>query len=372
MANAARREALAALAVSLAVGMPAMAREKRDPPVRQEPSGRSDRAPADDRKDVADVPSQAEPDERRSMAEARAHELRQLIERALLDSDVASLPMRDATALRLTATGPEGGLALGMFDERPDPTSQEASEPSTTSGPSAEAQANNPLAKIVALNFQNYYIGELTDVDGDANQFIVRYAQPFSIADTKWLLRASLPVNSFPTTTDGSTETGLGDLNIFAAYLFETGTPAISFGLGPQVTIPTATDDALGSEKLSLGLANVLFDARSDKFQWGYLLTWQHSVAGPSGRADVNQLAFQPFAFYQLGDGWYLRSAPIWNFNLQNGDYSIPIGLGIGKVIKTEKAVLNFFVEPQFSIADAGPGQPEWQIFAALNLQFPF
>ena len=37
-------------------------------------------------------------------------------------------------------------------------------------------------------------------------------------------------------------------------------------------------------------------------------------------------IAFQPFAFYQLGEGWYLRAAPIWAFNLESGDYSMPMG----------------------------------------------
>lgn len=41
-------------------------------------------------------------------------------------------------------------------------------------------------------------------------------------------------------------------------------------------------------------------------------------------------LAFQPFAFYQLGGGAYLRVAPIWVYNLDNGDYSVPVGLGVG------------------------------------------
>ena len=60
------------------------------------------------------------------------------------------------------------------------------------------AQANNPLANLTAFNIQGYYIGELTESDFDANQFWLRFAKPFSIADTTWLLRASLPFNSFP------------------------------------------------------------------------------------------------------------------------------------------------------------------------------
>ena len=235
---------------------------------------------------------------------------------------------------------------------------------------SASAQANNPLANMTAFNLQNYYIGELTESDEDANQFWFRYAKPFSVGSTDWLLRASLPINSFPTAPNGDKETGIGDLNLFAAYLIDTGNPAVSFGVGPQLTAPTATEDAVGSEKWSAGLVNVLFDGRSKKFQYGYLLSWQDSFAGSDDRADANFLAFQPFAFYQLGGGHYLRGAPIWVYNLENDNYSVPLGVGYGKVFKKEKTVYNFFVEPQFSVADRGPGQPEWQVFFALNMQF--
>jgi hypothetical protein len=237
-------------------------------------------------------------------------------------------------------------------------------------GPSAAAQANNPLANMKAFNLQDYYIGELTESDDSANQFWFRFASPFSVANTGWLLRVSLPINTYPAPPSGDKETGLGDLNLFAAYLIDTGNPALSFGIGPQITAPTAGKDALGSGKWSAGFANVLFSATSPKFQYGYLLTWQASFAGDDDRADVNVAALQPFAFYQLGDGTYLRAAPIWVYNLENDNYSVPLGVGIGKVIKKNKVVYNFFVEPQFSVADDGPGQPEWLVFFALNLQF--
>jgi hypothetical protein len=232
------------------------------------------------------------------------------------------------------------------------------------------AQANNPLANMKAFNVQDYYIGELTDSDATANQFWLRYAQPFSVKKTNWLMRASLPVNSYPTPPSNDRETGIGDFNVFAAYLIDTGNPAVSFGIGPQLTAPTATKDELGTGKWEAGFANVLFNANSHKFQYGYLLTWQASFAGDSDRDNVNVAAFQPFGMYQLGGGTYLRSAPIWVYNLENDDYSMPIGLGIGQVIKKGKTVYNLFVEPQVSIADRGPGQPEWQIYMGLNMQF--
>lgn len=237
-------------------------------------------------------------------------------------------------------------------------------------GGASAAQANNPLANMTAFNLQNYYIGELTQSEKSADQFWLRYATPFSVGQSKWLLRASLPVNTFPSASNGDRQTGIGDLNLFAAYLFDMGNPAVSFGFGPQLTAPTASKDALGSEKWSAGLVNVLFNAASPRFQYGYLLSWQHSFAGSSTRETVNLAALQPFAFYQLGGGTYLRAAPIWTYNLDNDNYSVPLGIGIGQVFKRDRTVFNLFVEPQWSVADKGPGQPKWQVFFGLNMQF--
>ena len=230
--------------------------------------------------------------------------------------------------------------------------------------PDAAAQANNPLANMTAFNIQDYYMGDLSGTDDTANQGWLRFAKPFSVAGTNWLMRASLPVYTSPTP-----ETGIGDFNIFAAYLIDTGNPAVSFGVGPQLTAPTASEDALGSDKWSAGIANVLFNAESRVFQYGYLLTWQASFAG-SGDEDVNMGALQPFAFMQLGGGTYLRAAPIWQYDFENDHYNMPLGIGIGQVFKKEKTVFNLFVEPQFSVAHEGAGQALWQVFSGFNMQF--
>ncbi|MFC5050027.1 hypothetical protein ACFPK9_05325 [Rubritalea spongiae] len=232
----------------------------------------------------------------------------------------------------------------------------------------AAAQANNPLANTKALNFHNYYIGEFTGLDEYGDQVFVRYAQPFSIGESLWLMRATLPINTYPNGTNH--DTGIGDFNAFAAYLFDTGDPALSIGLGPQITAPTATEDNLGSEKWSAGFAHVLFNGKSKKIQYGYLLTWQASFAGEDSRRDVNAGAFQPFTFLQLGGGNYLRSSAVMVYDFESDDYTIPLGLGFGKVIPTDQAVINLFVEPQYSVLDRGDAYPQWQIFTGLNFQF--
>lgn len=247
-----------------------------------------------------------------------------------------------------------------------------ARQEDTGSAPSDEQalkQANNPLANMTAFNVQNYYVPELSGSDETANMLWFRYAQPISTGFGDWLMRASLPVSTVPTGPQTS-ESGLGDANVFAAYLFESDDPSLSFGLGPIVGLPTASEDELGTDQWSAGAAAVLFDARSAQFQYGGLVTWQHKIGGSSRAPDVNLLAVQPFAMLQLGGGAYFRSAGIWAFDLEDGDHSVPVGFGLGKVVKSGNTVFNVFIEPQFTVVHEGAGQPEFQLFVGLNTQF--
>ncbi len=228
------------------------------------------------------------------------------------------------------------------------------------------SEANNPLAKFQAFNVHNYYVPALSELDGqNANTFWMRYAQPFG----KWLFRASLPVSRVPT-ADSKTMSGLGDANAFAAYLFDTGNPAVSVGVGPQITLPTGSETETGTGRWLGGFAATFFDARSKAAQWGGLVTWQKDFAGDDARGHANVLALQPFYFFQLGGGLYVRGSAVAVFDIENDKYNVPVGLGIGKVVPSRKAVFNLFVEPQYTILSRGAGQPELQIYIGVNTQF--
>jgi hypothetical protein len=235
----------------------------------------------------------------------------------------------------------------------------------------AAAQANNPLANMTALNFQDYYISKLSNAPNSAymNTGWLRFAKPF--ASGKLLLRASLPLSTVGM-PDGNnplkTTSGLGDLNAFLSYAF-VSQPTATVGIGPMVTMPTASYDALGTGKWQGGFAFVAFIAKSPIFQFGSLVTWQASFAGSKERPSTSVGTFQPFYFFQLGKGTYLRGAPIWVFDFKNNSYSVPLGLGIGKVVKLGNTMVNIFIEPQYSMLVQGV-QPEFQVFSGINLQF--
>jgi hypothetical protein len=241
----------------------------------------------------------------------------------------------------------------------------------TENNASSLAQANNPLANMTALNFHNYYVPKLTDAPADAylNTAWVRFAKPF--AKGRLLFRLSIPLNTvtFPE-PDGTVfaMNGLGDMNAFLSYNF-ISKPTTTVGIGPLVVAPTVSNDSLGVGEWQGGFAFVTFIAKSPVFQFGGLITWQTTFTGGEGKDTTNLAAVQPFYFWQLGKGTYLRGAPIWVFDIENETFHVPLALGIGKVVKVGRTVFNLFVETQYSVLHKGT-QPLFQIFTGINLQF--
>ena len=244
-------------------------------------------------------------------------------------------------------------------------------KPDDPGGPSAEelAKANNPLADLMAFNVQYYFRPSLNEIEGgQAHTTWFRFAMP--TGKILWRVSAPLETRHINNQDVNFSKSGIGDIDIFAAYL-AVSKPNLTFGVGPSASFNTASDDALGSGKNTVGLAAVVFAAPNPQIQVGGLVIWRTDVGGDDNRSDVNLLAIQPFYFWQLGKGLYFRGAPIIPFDLENGgNYHVPLGLGIGKVVKINGTVFNFFIEPQPSILVEGAGQPVFQIYGALNMQF--
>ena len=136
------------------------------------------------------------------------------------------------------------------------------------------------------------------------------------------------------------------------------------------MTFPSANEDELGTGKWQAGLAAVVIHPTPARLL-GALVQWQHSFAGEGDRADTNSMTFQPFGIFNFPGGWYLRSTGTWTFDLEDGRYYIPIGLGVGKIWKPGATIFNFFVELQWTaFHHDGTGFPEWTIFAGLNMTF--
>ena len=237
-------------------------------------------------------------------------------------------------------------------------------------GPTAQEMnnSNNPLTPALGLNLQDQYAASYYGLNNTgSNAVLARGVVPLKLFGLPQIVRATVPIVTSADQPLGS-RTGLGDINVFDVLLFKVG--PINLGVGPQLTLPSATNDRLGTGRWQAGPAGVLIAPEP----WGLLgglVTYQHSFAGGNGRPVQNNLQAQPFVIYNLPQGFYLRSTATWNFDLERGNYYIPIGLGAGKIWNLpDGTTINLFAEPQYTVAHY-QAAPQWQFFMGLNLQFP-
>lgn len=234
---------------------------------------------------------------------------------------------------------------------------------------SSQNDANNPLTPKVTLNLHDYYVPSLIGVpDREANQLLFRGLMPFKVLGVPQLFRFTLPVVTSPTFPNGS-DTGFGDLTIFDLIPFAS--KPVELAAGPLFVAPLGDNPVLGSGKWQAGAAGLAL-LTPDWGILGGLTTYQHSFSGSDQRDDVSLLTVQPLLFYNLPSGFYLRSSGIWNFDLENHRWFIPVGFGVGHVTEISDTVtMNVFVEPQYSVLhdDDADGFPRWQIFAGINFQ---
>lgn len=230
-------------------------------------------------------------------------------------------------------------------------------------------KSNNPLNLAASLNIQNYYTPSVFGTSSQTNDLLLRPTIPIGpngLIGVPQIFRVTVPVSTRPDPTGGY-NTGLGDINLFDIFLLSQ--EGVQIGVGPLITLPTATDPSLGMGKWQAGLAAVAVSATKARLL-GALVQWQHSFAGQDSRPTVQSLTARPFGIFNLPGGWYVRSTGIWTFDLQHGTYYIPVGLGGGKAWKSGSTIYNAYIEPQYSVAHSGRGIPQFTIFAGLNMTF--
>lgn len=236
----------------------------------------------------------------------------------------------------------------------------------TAAGPVAAQQnvANNPLTDIPAIQVQNYLQPVLNGRPGSGfDQPFLRGILPHDAFGWRQLMRVSVAAG---TTTWGpaGSESGIGDTTVFDVPLIDVG-PA-RMGVGPLAILPTATSPALGERKLQFGAQGVV----SAPYTWGLLAALAAYQQAFDGSA--RSLTVQPFVFYNLVEGFYLRSSGITTVDLGRQTAVLPVGLGLGRVVRLGNGnVLNMYLEPQYSVVQNGIGQPSFQVFAGFNIQFP-
>lgn len=235
--------------------------------------------------------------------------------------------------------------------------------------------SQNPIANLISVPIQNNFNFGVGVDDDVQYSTLFQPVVPVSVGD-KWNLinRTIIPIEYQPRMTPtGSSAWGLGDIQ-WQGYMTPKKASKVTWGVGPVVNLPTASDSALGAGKLSLGAGLVVLTMPGD---WviGALVNNIWSVAGSGNRGNVNELTFQYFVNYNIpkSKGWYLSSSPTMtaNWNASDGQsWTVPVGGGVGKLFHVGKQHLNAKIQA-FAFPAKPVNGPEWGIQFQLTFLFP-
>ena len=249
-------------------------------------------------------------------------------------------------------------------------------------GGDLRSAVQNPISSLISLPFKLSV--DMGAKNGDAQILNINPVVPVTVGDWNLINRALIPIGQVDGAIQGSNNpspelgksardsaNGLGDIN-YSLFFSPVKVGKVIWGVGPSITMPTASDDQLGSGKWSAGMTGVVLDLRS----WGSMgvlgrQLW--SIAGDSDRKHVNQTLIEPFLNYNLDGGWYLVSDWVitanWKANSGNR-WTIPVGGGAGKLFKIGDQAINAKLEAYYNV-ESPDGAPDWQVAFTWQFLFP-
>ncbi|MFY0626371.1 MAG: hypothetical protein JXR07_08760 [Reichenbachiella sp.] len=191
----------------------------------------------------------------------------------------------------------------------------------------------NPIANMVSLPFQN----NLDFNDRNTNTLNIQPVTPFSLgSNVNLILRTIIPIVSAPTSPERTN--GVGNI-IMTGYFTPSKASKFIWGIGPALMFPSIKEE-LGSKKFSIAPSAIsLF--QDNGWTAGSIFQNFWSVAGDG--ADVNYFYSQIFIVKNIKNGWYVNTAPIItaNWEAEENKWTIPIGAGVGKLIRAGKIPIN-------------------------------
>ena len=134
-------------------------------------------------------------------------------------------------------------------------------------------------------------------------------------------------------------------------------------GLGPTFIFPTANSKYTGQGRYQVGPAG-LVGYLAEKWIAGALVQqWTSFSDGGGSRGSVSQMNFQPIAALFLDKGWSVGYSGniLANFKADGGNvWTVPLGVGAGKVVKFGKLPVKINLAVQYMVARPDDFGQKW------------
>ena len=253
--------------------------------------------------------------------------------------------------------------------------------PTLPSAPADDASAlaeklQNPIADLISIPFQNNTNFNVGPNKGTQDILNIQPVIPIHInEDWNVITRTILPLVWSPSFQPDAAVPPFGLSPItFSAFFSPTRTvDGWTFGVGPIVELPTATNKTLGSNVWGVGPA-VVAVRTAHPWVYGLLVNNVFSLGGTSGPAGTRYsfMTINPFINYNFGGGWFVGTSPITTANWDAGGakWTLPVGAQFGRLIKiADKLPVNLLVGAYYN-ALRPTGTGTWQLRTQVALIF--
>ena len=244
----------------------------------------------------------------------------------------------------------------------------------------------NPLANIKAVMTDNSIAFNTGDDEGTSYGFQIQpvYAVNFEEQGFTFIPRAVFPIMGLEPGTKtrftgedgrpisgGSDPTwGIGDtmLQFFFAPHSDAGW---KWGVGPQFSLATHTDDALRGPDWGAGIAGVVTGNITENISFSGIIGNHWSFDGA-----FNSATFQPMMFYNVETipGMYVGYNAVitadWNADSSN-QWTVPVGLSVGRTLDMGSGHgLDLSIGPYYNVARPD-GAADWALRFGISWLFP-
>lgn len=233
---------------------------------------------------------------------------------------------------------------------------------------------SNPVASLISVPLQFNYDQNIGPArDGDRYLVNFQPVLPVSLNDD-WVMiaRTIAPiVNQNEVAPGVGSQTGLGDIT--ESLFFSPKEPTASgwiWGIGPILSLPSATDRLLGAGKWSAGPTFVVLRQQG---AWTYGMLFSHvwSVGGQSNRPAVSSSFAQPFLSYNTPNAWTFTVQTESSYDWKQSQWSVPINLQVAKLETIGRQPVQFFLGARYWDHAVEAGPHGWGMRMGVTLLFP-
>lgn len=247
-------------------------------------------------------------------------------------------------------------------------SAQEATSPPTATAEELAKKLANPIANLISVPVQSNWDVGIGAYNGSKLVVNVQPVIPITLSPkinliTRWILPI---VSQFDITGEHTQQGGLGDAVITG--FVSPSQSSLTWGVGPAVLVPTATDQLLGGEQFGIG-PSVVALKQSGPWTYGALVNHLFTVAGNEERDDVNASFFNPFASYNWKSGAGITTTLEYTQDWEH-DLSVVVAHAmLSGVTKFGGQTVSLAIGPRIHFAP--DNHPAYGLRAAITMVFP-